>query len=266
MYVFYVMSAFLCLTICHVSGQTSDADRYWIKENFATFSVQADYLDFDTAYLTSPNQVALQAYYANTELAEGTCGIDPNISDNHFRIRGLKDNGWASFTIPNADTVIINLRGKSHSRDRVIKIFKNDELVETFSEMDEDTCVTFTDIAKTADSVTYKITGGDVTSTKPIVVYGIEVSKFITDGISDVQQNANHIVIYPNPAHNTLYMQTHNLTVKNMEIYNLQGQSFPVYTHHDSELQIDISHLSSGIYILKMNTPSAVLFSKFIKL
>jgi hypothetical protein len=265
-----MMSALLFSLTGTLIGQVSDTDRYWIKENFSTFTVEDDYNESTVVYETSPNQVSLQAYYANIELAEGTCGIDTNVSKNHLRIRGLKDNGWVSFTVPNADTVVVNLRGKSHSKDRIIRVFRNEELVETFNNIDEDTCVIFRDIVQSADPVTYKITGGDSSATKPVVIYGIEVSKFVEDedGIPANSLTESHrISIWPNPVKDILTINDNGLKIKSIEIYSLNGQHIISHkTNNGNTSQINTSHLPEGAYLLKINTDSHTLFSKFIKL
>jgi hypothetical protein len=262
--VFCMMSALLFSFMGTLIGQVSDADRYWIKENFSTLIVEDDYNESAVVYETYPNQVFLNAYYANIEEAEGTCGIDTNVSKNHLRIRGLKDGGWVSFKVPDADTVIINLRGKSHSQDRIIRVFRNEELVETFTNIDEDTCVVFTDIIRSSDTVTYKITGGDSNSTKPVVIYGIAVTKLLDDGIHTGSLTDNRIFVYPNPVKDFLTINNDNgLKIKSMEIYSLTGQ---LITSHKGDLQINTNHLPKGAYLLKINTDSQTIFSKFIKL
>ncbi|MDR1346398.1 MAG: T9SS type A sorting domain-containing protein [Bacteroidales bacterium] len=266
----FMMSALLFSLTGTITGQVSDADRYWIKENFSTFPVDSVsvYIKSTAVYETSPNQVLLQAYYANFEPAEGTCGRDTSISDKHLRIRGLKDNGWASFTVPNADTVIVNLRGKSHAGDRIIRVFRNEVLVETFNNIDEDTCVIFRDIVQSADSVTYKITAGDSTADKPVVIYGIEVSKFVEDGISaNFLTESHRISIWPNPVKDILTINANGLKIKSMEIYSMTGQHIISYKDNNGNTsQINTSHLPEGAYLLKINTDSRTLFSKFIKL
>jgi hypothetical protein len=265
-YVFCAILALFCLVTDNLKGQVSDMNKYWIKENFSTFVKESDYHLTPLAYETYPNKVSLNAYYANIELAEGTCGIDTNVSKYHLRIRGLKDNGWASFTVPDADSVILYLRGKSHSRDRIIRVFRNEVLVETFTNIDEDTCVIFKDVVLSSDSLTYKITGGDSTSTKPVVIYGIEVTKFVNSGIIDADFNTQHISIYPNPVKDILTINNENgLSIKSMEIYNLNGQLITSYKGNNDNV-INIMHLSKGVYLLKINTILYPQFLKFIKL
>jgi hypothetical protein len=263
-----MMSALLFSFTGTLIGQVSDADRYWIKENFSTLTVEADYNESPVMYATTPNQVPLNAYYANIEIAEGTCGIDTSVSRNHLRIRGLKDGGWVSFKVPNADTVMINLRGKSHSKDRIIRVFRNDELVETFNNIDEDTCVLFMDIVRSSDSVTYKITGGDSNSTKPVVIYGISVTKLLANSIHTGSLTDNRIVVYPNPVKDFLTIDSDNdQKIKSMEIYSLTGQLVTSYKGDNrNTLQINTSNLPRGAYLLKINTDSRTQFSKFIKL
>ncbi|MDL2326029.1 T9SS type A sorting domain-containing protein, partial [Bacteroidales bacterium OttesenSCG-928-A14] len=164
-----------------------DDTHYWIKENFRTFDLPIDYYQFDTSYATLPTGVELHAYYANTEYSEGECQND----SIHFRIRGLKDGGFAYFTVPDAKIVTIDVKGKSNSEDRIAYLYRNDQLIDSITGLDRDHCGTFIDSVFTKEEVTYKITGGDVASTKPVVITYIEVEKMIQTYTVDATASAN---------------------------------------------------------------------------
>jgi len=63
------------------------------------------------------------------------------------------------------------------------------------------------------------------------------------------------INIYPNPTNGQLTINNEQLTIKNVEIYDIVGQV--VFTSAVSamspEMTIDINHLASGMYFLKVN-------------
>ena len=71
------------------------------------------------------------------------------------------------------------------------------------------------------------------------------------------------ILIYPNPA-------TDNLTIETpqnakIEILNTAGQIIKTMYTADKQICIDISNLSSGVYIIKVKTEKGVVVEQFIK-
>ena len=79
--------------------------------------------------------------------------------------------------------------------------------------------------------------------------------KFSSVGITETIQDASKIKIYPNPTNGQLTINNEQLTIKNVEIFDVIGQV--VFTSQLSKLSpettIDISHLSNGLYFLKID-------------
>ncbi len=223
---------------------------------------QADYVIKDTTYTTSPNSIGLKSYYANVEDAEGACS---NVG-KHFRIRGSKDGGYVEFTVPNAENVTFVLKGKSSSKDRNINIFRNSELVRSVAGLDADNCATFSENIHSNVPVTYKITGGDVSSTKPVVLKSIVVEKYVESSGIDVLQS-KQLKIYPNPVQNTLQIQLpDDVKANNVTIYNSVGQLvLSQRVNEETILDLSVGHLSSGFYNLLIQTEQGRISSKFIK-
>lgn len=71
------------------------------------------------------------------------------------------------------------------------------------------------------------------------------------------------LLIYPNPVTNKLYFKIENFQYLKIEIFNLSGQLI-LKTFSKSDL--DVSSLSSGIYILKSQLNDAVSFYKIVKM
>ena len=164
---------FFVLTVEGLTAQQSE--NYWIYEDFSQFDIDLDYIIEETTYNTAPNNVILKTIYANFEATEGDC---QNESFSHLRIRGLQDDGFAEFTVSDAGTVTIKVKGKSTLADRAVDIYRNGALVKSFADLDRNNCATFTEEINSTDPVTYKISGGDVESTKPIVITSIIVTKY----------------------------------------------------------------------------------------
>jgi len=261
---FYGLLLAICLFTCSLIKAQTDAEKYWIKETFANFTEESDYHQQLFDYETYPNQIPLSVYYANIEKVEGTCGIDTNVSLYHLRIRGLKDNGHASFSVPDAQKVTLFLRGKSHNKDRIIKIYKNDVLLETFNNLDEDTCIVFEDNNSTPDLVTYTITAGDENETKPVVIYGIEVEKFDHTAVADMQRKK--LEVYPNPAGNEITINAdNNFIINNVEFYDNMGKLVLSHKGNKTYLQqISVEKLPAGIYTINVISDDKNSFTKKI--
>jgi hypothetical protein len=165
---------FLFSITFQIFSQT-DAEKYWIKEDLSQFSPIANWIIEETNYETYPNNVLLTTTYANIEASEYCAEA---FNGNMLRIRGLKENGSAQFTVPNASKVTIRVTGKSNKLDRTVLIYRNDELVETYENVDRSVCKVFVDDINSEQPITYKITAGNEESTDPVVLYEVEVVKY----------------------------------------------------------------------------------------
>lgn len=73
---------------------------------------------------------------------------------------------------------------------------------------------------------------------------------------------AKGLTLYPNPAQNILFLKVAFATdLKEITIYNMFGQQVLSGT----STQIDISSLSEGLFVLKLETSTGIAFKKFIK-
>jgi len=91
--------------------------------------------------------------------------------------------------------------------------------------------------------------------------FGFGVFKNYT--LSNTQFEQNLIEIYPNPSHSIVHIETHNLPIYKVEIYHLNGQKVKSIAS-DFE-SIEISNLTSGLYIMKISTERGIINKKFIK-
>jgi hypothetical protein len=71
------------------------------------------------------------------------------------------------------------------------------------------------------------------------------------------------INIFPNPATNNLTIETTEKA--SIEILNIQGQILKTITTAEKQTNIDVSDLSSGVYIIKAKTEKGVVVKKFVK-
>ena len=74
----------------------------------------------------------------------------------------------------------------------------------------------------------------------------------------------NKILLYPNPAQNTVKISGHIPNLKEVNIYNTLGKT--VYKQKDNFSQnIDVSSLDNGLYIMTLKTPERIVFNRFVK-
>lgn len=85
-------------------------------------------------------------------------------------------------------------------------------------------------------------------------------------GINELTENLNNISIYPNPSKNqlTIDSEIYNSEMK-IEIFNTLGQEVYNTTLNNSKTTIDISQLSSNVYLMKIISGSSFTYKKFVK-
>lgn len=92
-----------------------------------------------------------------------------------------------------------------------------------------------------------------------------EASYTINDvSVNEVESDIN---IFPNPVHNTLQIKSKlNNQNTTIEVYNYLGKLIDAYQNMNSQhAQIDVSKLSSGIYIVKLKSQDFIIQKEFIK-
>ena len=75
--------------------------------------------------------------------------------------------------------------------------------------------------------------------------------------------NASKAIIYPNPVHDTLYVEVPNEDITQIELYNLSGKKVLSYINNTN--QIKVTNLASGAYLLKIYTETGVVVKKIVK-
>ena len=83
-----------------------------------------------------------------------------------------------------------------------------------------------------------------------------------TLGINDEELPATHILVYPNPVSNRLFIVS-KATVQKASIYNLKGQV--VLEISNTQNGMDISSLPAGLYLVSLATVNGVVTKRIIK-
>ncbi|MEN6511989.1 MAG: T9SS type A sorting domain-containing protein, partial [Chloroherpetonaceae bacterium] len=92
------------------------------------------------------------------------------------------------------------------------------------------------------------------------------------DGVPlDVKENIlpeypeDNISVFPNPANDYLKIEQGEANISHVEIINLQGQIVKSQRILGNQSTLDLTNLSTGVYILKIYTDSGFIIKKLIK-
>ena len=85
-----------------------------------------------------------------------------------------------------------------------------------------------------------------------------------TETASIDKNNLSNVSLYPSPAQNELTISAEN-TIQNVTVYNVLGRKVQSFNVNATSKKLDVSSLSTGIYILKYTANNVVGSMKFIK-
>lgn len=100
--------------------------------------------------------------------------------------------------------------------------------------------------------------------------YMLMVDDFKVTTTADMGVNeafAKKFSAYPNPANNVVNISNnYNITLTNVDINDINGRTVKTMKVNNlSEVQIDVTELSAGVYFMNINTDSGIAVKKFIK-
>jgi len=79
------------------------------------------------------------------------------------------------------------------------------------------------------------------------------------------EQDKVQLQVYPNPTTGQLTINNEQLTINNVEIFDIYGKKHHLITSSSNHL-INISHLPAGVYFVKITTDTGIQTQKIIKL
>lgn len=84
-----------------------------------------------------------------------------------------------------------------------------------------------------------------------------------TVGISE--QNSSSMVIYPNPANDFVTIESLNMAIDEIVIYDITGKIRKSILPTTNTIKVNVSNLSDGVYFIKLNSKEESITRKFIK-
>jgi hypothetical protein len=98
---------------------------------------------------------------------------------------------------------------------------------------------------------------------------GVVIDDFVIEGtLANQQFEMKNIAIYPNPSKGIFNVSMGTITPKNIEVYDLTGKivySKSEFQNSSSQLLLDLSSISSGIYFVKIASDNQSITKRIIK-
>jgi hypothetical protein len=88
-----------------------------------------------------------------------------------------------------------------------------------------------------------------------------------TIGINEINTNENSLFLFPNPAGNKIAVQSSQLKVQCVEVYDMLGQqvfSQPQTSDLKPQTTIDVSEWDSGIYFVRVRSEKEIFTGKVV--
>lgn len=86
----------------------------------------------------------------------------------------------------------------------------------------------------------------------------IERVQSLSDGVGDLQLLKAGLKAYPNPSHSVVTIRSENVSIDEIQLFNLVGKKVYSSQPKDFETKLDVSAFTSGLYIAKVITSSGV--------
>lgn len=87
----------------------------------------------------------------------------------------------------------------------------------------------------------------------------------VPTGISEILNEKHECSVFPNPIKDEFKITTTNFTIEKISIYSLQGALLKELQFDPNNASVSVSHLETGLYILKIENKTGEFFYKNIK-
>jgi len=95
------------------------------------------------------------------------------------------------------------------------------------------------------------------------------LATFVKDPWGIGEYGSDAVDVYPNPTSGELKIALGGPSIKNIEVYNIQGAKQNVQTTfafgHAADITLDISYLSAGMYFVRITTAYGIVTKKILK-
>lgn len=114
-------------------------------------------------------------------------------------------------------------------------------------------------------TTTYTVWGTDINGCKNFATCTQSVISCDPNGITEQTNGGNNVHVFPNPFSTSFQIKTLLSDKIKIEIYNVAGEIVYETVSENSHIEISLSSIRSGIYFLKITSPSINLVQKLVK-
>ena len=200
-----------------------------------------------------------------------TCGYETELSSSHKTLHLTISLG----TSGNRNLIWDRYEGFDYSTVHIYRGNSKKDLVKIADQ--PSTTFTYTDLDHSGNKNYYQI---EIFNLFPCNVNSSSSKKYA--GTSNYESTKSNIVsseeltslalieksnfeIYPNPANNALYVKTNGGNEIKISILSTDGKVIKSNRYQNENIEIDISHLNTGIYILRFENQDNLIYKKFVK-
>ncbi len=95
---------------------------------------------------------------------------------------------------------------------------------------------------------------------------GVFIDNFVITGtLSTEEFDVNNLAIYPNPSNGIYNLSYGDITIKNIEIFDVTGKIIYQQNQLSNDATIDITNASAGVYFVKISAKNQEVIKKIIK-
>ena len=107
----------------------------------------------------------------------------------------------------------------------------------------------------------------DITGANRILAATTDMGAYEIDGavLNTVSFEKIGAKLYPNPTNSSVTLELDNLNVTKVSLFDLHGRTIQNVNVNSNKTLLDLSGLTSGIYLIKIETESGTAFQKIIK-
>jgi hypothetical protein len=86
----------------------------------------------------------------------------------------------------------------------------------------------------------------------------------LSDGLGQLSK-IEGVQVFPNPTKDRLNFSSENEVIEALSIFDMQGKQVAAIKPYSRNVTMDVAHLSSGLYIATITTPTQVGSMKIVR-
>ncbi len=229
------------LTMCFPVRNSFDPNT---KEVYPSYRVDGNtWVYYNIHFQNTGNDTAYHVVIKDTLSSKLNVSSFQVLNSSHRVITELESN-VVSFTFPRIN-LVDSLTNEKLSHGWVQFKIKTDPSVDEFTEIENTASIYF--------------------DTNDPILTNVAYINQLTTNTTLVGQNMGQINVYPNPAKNTITVNTKNIDSYQLTVLNTFGQTLIKTSFKDKTYTLPIDGLASGIYYIRVQNSKGSWFEKVVK-